>query len=302
MVGCILQIKINPMKTIIVPLDFSRESMTALDMAVLIAGKSGSVIQMVHVITGASGMPRGTLEKEYDLGKTKFNEIIEKYRAKIHGIDLRYIIKEGKIYQEIKNQAEAYEHSLIVLSTHGNSGIEEFFIGSNSYKIASSASRPVISVRSLSQIRDIRTIILPLDMTRETREKVPYTAQMAKLFNAGIRIVTLRSSNHVNIERKLESYSRQVGEYLAKNEIPYKTDHLSGSNFTDITLEYALSENADLISIMTEQEESVSNFLLGNYAHRMINRAQVPVLLFPTYNITVINESLRTQGVYIYEM
>lgn len=290
------------MKTIIVPIDFSKESMSGLDMAILVADRSGSKIQMVHVITEASNMPRGTLEKEHDLAKTKFNEIIEKYKAKIHNIKLSFIIKEGKIYQEIKSQAEAYEDSMIILSTHGNSGIEEFFTGSNSYKIASSASRPVISVRSLLEIRSIRTIVLPLDITKETREKVPFTAEIANLFNASIHIVTLRDSNHVNIGKKLERYAKQVGDYLEKIRIPFKTDHLAGSNFTDITLEYANSVNAELISIMTEQEKSLSNFLLGNYAHQMINKALTPVLLFPTYNITIINESLRTQGVYVYEM
>jgi nucleotide-binding universal stress UspA family protein len=290
------------MKTIIVPVDFSKESMSGLEMAILMAAKAGSDIQMVHVISGASNMSHGMLEKEHDLAKTRFGEIVENYKGKINDINLSYIIKEGKIYQEIKNQAEAYENSMIILSTHGNSGIEEFFVGSNSYKIASSASRPVISVRSLAEIRSIRTIVLPLDMTKETREKVPFTTELAKLFNAGIRIVTLRSSNHVNIEKKLERYSKQVGEFLEKHEIPFKTDHLSGTNFTDITLDYALSVNADLISIMTEQEESISNFLLGNYAHQMINKAPMPVLLFPTYNITIIKEGLRTQGVYVYEM
>lgn len=295
-------LKLTGMKTIIVPVDFSKESLSGLDMAVLVAGKAGSVIQMVHVITGASNMSRGILEKEQDLVKSRFNEIIENYKEKTHDIALSFIIKEGKVYEEIKNQAEAYEDSMIILSTHGNSGIEEFFIGSNSFKIASSASRPVISVRSLAEIRSIGKIILPLDMTKETREKVPLTAELAKLFNAEIRIVTLRSSNHVSIEKKLERYAKQVGDYLEKHEIPFKTDHLTGGNFTDITLEYALSVNADLISIMTEQEESISNFLLGNYAHQMINKAPIPVLLFPTYNITIIKEGLRTQGVYVYEM
>ncbi|HLP71422.1 MAG TPA: universal stress protein [Bacteroidales bacterium] len=290
------------MKTIVVPVDFSDESMAGLEMAILIAGKTGSAIQMVHVITGLSNIARGTLGKEYDLAKARFNEIIEKYKGKNNDLDLSFIIKEGKVYKEIKNQAEAYENSMIILSTHGNSGIEEFFIGSNAYKIASSASRPVISIRSLSETRNVRTIVLPLDMTKETREKVPFTAELAKLFNAKIYLLTLRSSNHMNIEKKLEAYARQVGDYLEKHEIPFKTDHLSGSNFTDITLEYALAEDADLISVMTEQEESISNFLLGNYAHQMINKSPVPVLLFPTYNITIINESLRTQGVYVYEM
>jgi len=66
---------------------------------------------------------------------------------------------------------------------------------------------------------------------------------------------------------------------------------------TDITLDYAASVNADLISIMTEQEMSVSNLLLGTYAHQMINKACIPVLSFPNYHLGILEEDFRTSGV-----
>jgi len=54
--------------------------------------------------------------------------------------------------------------------------------------------------------------------------------------------------------------------------------------------------NADLISIMTEQEQSLSNILLGSYAHQMINKAFIPVLSFPTYQLSLSTEGFRTTG------
>lgn len=291
------------MKTIIVPIDFSNECLTGLDLALMLAKKSGADIQMVHVLTGTKDIPHGVLETKHQEAKLNFEKILQEYKNKVNkNTNLSYIVKEGKVYKEVDNQAGSFEDSVIVLSTHGRSGFEELFIGSNAYKIVSTSSKPVISARNCRDIINFNKIIMPLDITFQTREKVPYTAKIAKMFNSEIHIVTLASTKSKSIVKKLNNYSEQVGSFLKKHEIPFKVEHLHGSNLTDITLDYARSVNADLISIMTEQEKNVTSLLLGTYAHQMINKAVIPVLSFPTYHIGVILEDLRTQGIYIYDM
>lgn len=291
------------MKTIIVPIDFSEESMTGLDLALLFADKTGANIQMVHVLSSVTNKAHGILEIERQQAKEKFEEMLQKYKERsAKNISLSYIIKDGKIYKEVTSQADSFEDSILILSTHGGSGIEELFIGSNAFKIASTSEKPVVTVRSLQAVKNISKIVLPLDITLQTREKIPYTAGLANIFNAEIHIVTLRSTNAKSIMNKLNSFSEQAGSFLKTHMIPFKVENLKGGNLTDITLDYAKSINADLISIMTEQEKSVSNLLLGNYAHQMINKSLIPVLSFPTYQIGTILEDLRTQGIYIYDM
>jgi hypothetical protein len=65
-----------------------------------------------------------------------------------------------------------------------------------------------------------------------------------------------------------------------------------------MTLEYSRSIDADLISIMTEQERSASNLLLGTFAHQMINKAYVPVLSIPNYRLRIIAEDVWTLGAF----
>lgn len=279
------------MKTIIVPIDFSKESISGLDLALVFANKTGANIQMVHVLSSTTNIAHGTLEKEHQLAKVKFEEIVQKFNERGNkSVALNYIIKEGKIFKEVTSQADSFEDSILILSTHGGSGIEELFVGSNAYKIASTSSKPVITARSLQPIKNIKKIVLPFDITFQTREKVPYTAKLAKIFNAEIHIVTLRSTNAKSIVKKLNSYSNQVGSFLEAHKVPFRIENLEGGNLTDITIDYAMSIDAGLISIMTEQEKSVSNLLLGNYAHQMINKALVPVFSFPTYRIGPILE------------
>jgi nucleotide-binding universal stress UspA family protein len=287
------------MKTIIVPLDFSEESLLGLNLAIMLANKTGANIQMVHVIGKKTGNYYDQQEKEKQFAKTKFDEILQIYKEK-GGLKsaLGYTIKEGQIFKEVADLADKYEDALTVLSTHGTSGFEELFIGGNAYKITSHSRTPVITIRRSQISSNIDRIVLPLDITFQTREKVPYTVKLAKLFNSEIHLITIRLSNLKSIEKKLQVYADQVASYLESHNIRYKITHLNGSNLTDLTLDYSRSIDADLISIMTEQEKSASNLLLGNFAHQMINKAYIPVLSFPNYHLRISAEDIWTLGAF----
>jgi nucleotide-binding universal stress UspA family protein len=285
------------MKTIIVPLDFSKESLTGLDLAIMLAKKTKANIQMVHVIAKNESINDDLLEKRNEMANMKFESILQKYKGKGKlNFELSYIIKEGNIFKEISLLGEAYEDALIVLSTHGQSGFEELFIGGNAYKIISHSRNPVITVRRSNIPSNIDKIVLPLDITFQTREKVPYTVKLAKAFNSKIHLLTVSSTNAKNIEKKLRQYSEQVAKYIEFQKVPCTIEYLKGDNLTDITLEYAHSVKADLISIMTEQEKSVANLLLGSYAHQMINKTDIPVLSFPNYQIRIVADDIWTLG------
>ncbi len=285
------------MKTIIVPLDFSKESLAGLDSSVMLANKTGADIQMVLVIGKNDDTDNEQHEKELQLAKIKFEDILQIYKAK-GNFNLSSTVLEGNIFKSITTFAEKYEDALLVLSTHGKSGFEELFIGGNAYKIVSHSRIPVITVRRSSIASNFNKIVLPLDFTFQTREKVPYTVKLANLFNSTIHLITVNLSDNEIVEKKLNQYAKQAATYIDAHKIPYIIEHRHGDNLTDITLDYARSVNADLISIMTEQENSVSNLLLGSYAHQMINKAYIPVLSFPNYQLTIITDDIWDLGAF----
>ena len=287
------------MKTIIVPLDFSDESLNGLNLALMLAKKTGANIQLIHVIGKNISANKELLENENQLSKIKFEDIIQKCNEKGDiNCTLKYNIKEGQIFKEIAGLAEEFEDPITVLSTHGASGFEDLFIGGNAYKITSHSSNPVITVRKSKIPSNIDKIVLPLDITFQTREKVPYTVELAKVFGSKIHLLTIRLSNLKSIEKKLYQYAGQVASYLDAHKIPYTVEHLHGSNLTDLTIDYSQSIDADLISIMTEQEKSASNLLLGNFAHQMINKAFIPVLSFPNYHLRITAEDVWSLGAF----
>ena len=138
-------------------------------------------------------------------------EYLSTYKEKINSkFNLSYIIKEGKIFKEIADLADKYEDAITVLSTHGTSGFEELFIGGNAYKITSHSRNPVITVRRSKIPSNIDKIVLPLDITFQTREKVPYTVELAKVFGSKIHVITIQLAKLKSIDKKLHQYAMQV--------------------------------------------------------------------------------------------
>jgi nucleotide-binding universal stress UspA family protein len=269
------------MKKILVAIDFSDCSFNALEHAITIANKAEAGVEMMFVIKPDTSREMFTEGPQTlsSMVKDKFDEMQEKYQPILGSNKLTYLIREGKVYHEIVKEADRKEIFMVMAGTHGASGFEEFWIGSNANRIVSALRKPVITIRGgVSINRNLEKIVLPLDSTPETRQKVPFTAYMAKIFNAEVHVLRVYTSNVQAIVRKIDSYSEQVVKHLEEENIRYVLESVQAENLTDATIEYALKINANLISIMTEQEISAKNLLLGPYAQQMVNHSPIPVL------------------------
>lgn len=267
------------MKHIIVPIDFSEESINGLRLALIFANKFKARLQMVYVQKFPSELGRVGFEEEKRRADVEFEKLIKEFSPKFHDeAKLDYIVKKGKIYREVVNQAQAFDDSVIVSSTHGASGFEELFMGSNSFKIVSAAENPVISIRHGAVPREIKTIILPIDISVETRQKVLLTAEIAKIFEAEVHVLGVSTTRAEDIDAKIEAYSKQVCEYLKERGIKHVKHRLVGENMVNTIIDFALDTEANLVSIMTEQNDGLANFILGSYAQQMLNKSPVPVL------------------------
>jgi len=284
------------MKRIIVPIDFSDEAMEGLSLAITLAKSIPAIIEMAYVQKNKNEFYHIAQEKEQELAEKKFQDIQETYKSKLpENSELKYIIKKGKVYREVVNQAHSFNDSFIVSSTHGASGFEKFFLGSNTFKIITATTRPVFTIRDTISPKNISNIILPLDSSHDTRQKVPFTAEIASYCNAKIHVVSVCQTLNKELEKKLKGYTKQTCEYLDKQNIPYETDFLSGKNITDLTLEYAQEVSADLISIMTEQSVAFSGVVIGGNAQEILNRSDFPVLSNTPKELSI-KGGFRTQG------
>lgn len=269
------------MKDIVVAIDFSKGSLHALDYAIEFANHVKSNLMMVWVTNQLNQEPfTGETNQFKDEAVKNFEDLMSTRKDKLKYGKLTYKMRRGKVYQEIASQAKTINAGLIIAGTHGVTGYEEFWIGSNAYRIVSYAPCPVITVRYDFNIKPegIRSIVLPIDSSSDTRQKIPYAVHLAKAFNAEIHLVAIYSTTLKSMQRRVESSALLAQRYIEEAGIKYTLNSRHADNITNSTLEYAQLVDADLIAIMTEQETNASNILLGPFAQQMVNYSQIPVL------------------------
>ena len=141
------------MKRILVPIDFSEDSVFALDLAVQTANLLQANLRLMHVRTGRRYHPPfaqnnpDLLLTDVDSSFMEYliNRAKEKYTVKNGSLDFK--IREGNVVREISNQAHYDDSSLIVVGTHGISGFEDRWVGSNAYRLVANAPCPVLTDR-----------------------------------------------------------------------------------------------------------------------------------------------------------
>ncbi|MDA3942320.1 MAG: universal stress protein [Bacteroidetes bacterium] len=269
-------------KTILVGIDFSDCSVNALEHALSIAEKASANVMLLWVNKPDNTRNLYDIKNDEILHKAEkqLGQLAEKYQPKLTSGKIEFITRKGKVYSELVAAAEDLDVFLIVIGTHGSSGFEEFWIGSNANRIVSATERPVITIRGGVDIgRTINNIVMPIDSTLESRQKVPITALIAKYFEATIHVLVTHTTSIEDVRARLMEYVNQVDIYLSENEVKFIIKEVDAGNITDTTIEYATSIGANLISIMDEQEKPASNIWLGPYAQQMVNHSPIPVLV-----------------------
>ena len=269
------------MSTIISAIDFSDCSINALLHALSIANKCQSDLILVWV--GKHVSQRESYENCKDdtvVGiRKRFDGLIEEYKDQLPRNTISYKIRKGKVYKEIAAEANDSKAMLVVGGTHGASGFDEFWIGSNANRIVSACECPVITIRGGIDIkRPLHRIVLPIDSTLETRQKATFTGFLAKKHDAEVHILSLYSSKVKEIRKNVDLYASQVARFLEKDEIRYIQKAVDVNNLADGMIEYAKEVDANLISLMTEQETTTSNLWMGPYAQQVVNHSPIPVL------------------------
>ncbi len=269
------------MKTLLVATDFSKNSLHVLEYAIMFANKLEASIHLVWVDNSSlEDSLIDTIEEGLRIEKKNYlQKVVSDYKSKVPGEKLQYHLKKGKVYQEISKTARQLKADIIFTGTHGVTGFEQYWIGSNAYRIMTSAPCPVITVRGDYHFENgIGTILLPLDSSLETKQKLPFTVELARQFNATIHLLKVYNSPISVIRKRIDSFGREAEKCINDKNITYKIESIEAVNVAASILEYVDKNGIDLITIMTEQNITTANKFLGPYAQQLINGAKVPVL------------------------
>ncbi|MEO6882666.1 MAG: universal stress protein [Bacteroidia bacterium] len=267
---------------ILIPIDFSETSLLAVKHGAFMAKLYKADICLLHVFEKQWSHFNVILPQVQIEDLSGFTNKIEAKLAEIaEGIRKEYAVKTtsicapGNIFSEIVTIVNNEKIDVVVMGTHGVSGAEEFFMGSNTFKVVTKSPCPVLSVQTHAKKLGFSTILLPIDDSSHSRQKVMQAIELASHYNSKVHILGIVDSD-VNLD-KFKLKINQVENFLTKHNVNFIAETINNDNPATATLAYAKKICADLIMIMTDQEESLTGFLLGNYAQQIVNHSKIPV-------------------------
>lgn len=264
---------------ILVPIDFSDQSLIALKQSYNLARLTKADLTLINVIDQSFHLPFFSVKEDKSIEK-KIQKALEKLAeetTKESGIVVNILVVSGKVYEEVQKAAKKLKCSFIIMGTNGSHGLKKF-IGSNALRVIREAPCPVISIKGKKHRTGCKTIVLPLDLTKETKEKVAKAIEIANLFGSTINLVSAITSDDEFIINKLKRQMNQVHEFVLQHNVPCQIEFLHGGDISEDTVEYAKKIKADLIMIMTQEETWTDIMFINSAAQKIINESEVPVL------------------------
>ncbi|MDR2927722.1 MAG: universal stress protein [Cytophagaceae bacterium] len=276
------------MKRILVPVDFSEDSVHAIDIAVDIANQLQANLRLMHVRTNRRYYPEFAQNNPdlllADLD-TKYLESLLARASKKYSVPNREIdfkIREGNVVKEITNQAYYEDSTLIVVGTHGVSGFEDRWVGSNAYRLVAHAPCPVLTVRKEMVLPEEKKILLPIDHSRITRRIVPMAAGFAQIMGAKIILAGINDHARWHLPGKMNIIIRQVERFLRKEStVAFESIILEGEKDTSSLLEYAHETNTTFIAIPVRKSANPFESFFNPQANELLNISDIPVLVVP---------------------
>jgi nucleotide-binding universal stress UspA family protein len=267
-------------RKILVPTDFSAVAVNALDHAITLAQHSEAEVYLLHVVAKQS---------DVEDARKQLDGILAKTQEKAGSVKLNKLVRVGSIYEDIGDAAAEIDASLIVMGTHGMRGMQ-FLTGSRALRVITSSQVPFIVVQERSiKANGYDSIVVPLDLHKETRQKLTLVADMAKYFNSKVHLITPREDDEF-LHKQLVNHIKFANQYLDERGIAHDAtiaDEGSG-DFVKAVVRHAVKLDADLIAIMNLAQGNIFGVLGVPYEQEVLtNEAHIPVMCMNPRETTV---------------
>ncbi len=284
------------MKKILVPTDFSETADNAVNVALEIAQKAKATVYFFHTVNTAidwsntqMSVPSKpvTVQKQKEMypevskqiaaAQAKLSELSK--RAAKMKVESKIELGYNLFHEDLGRFADKNKVDLIIMGTHGASGVKEAFLGSNTLKVIRTSNAPVLTVKHKHKGFKIKTLIYASDFEETKANKnIERVKAFADFFGASIHFVYVNTP--VGFEDS--AYTMAKIHKIAKDN---KISKYYAQIYNDFTVERGIGNmsemlQADMITLSTHGYSGFRHFINNNVAENVANHARVPVLTF----------------------
>ena len=288
-------------RNIMLPLDGSALADAAFPLAVDVAKRFGARLHLVRVHQTPVATADALVAPQYNtMLRVWEKEALTKRldQARAHGTDGHATLLEGDVVEELRGYADSADVDLIIMSTHGRSGVARVVLGSVAEHMVRTSAAPVLLLPSandrtrVTSASSIKRVLLPLDGSSEGEQIIPHAVAMAQACNAELILLhvafsplplVLSSVGPVSVVNELASseestyLNRILGIIPATVQVRAAVG--SGMRPGDAILEEAAREKVDLIAMATHGRSGWARVAYGSIAEHVLRHTGTPVLL-----------------------
>jgi len=274
----------HTIKKILVPVDFKEPSVHAINYAGNLARKVGAEILLLNIIYTPGLLAQfftdsDNLVKITEQAKGKLIEMASVLKDKHPDITLNTRVERGKPYEKILNVSKEWGASMVILGENHQCGNPEDELGSTVYHVTLKSGVPVLTVKGdTSRMKD--NIVVPLDLTKKTNEKLSAALYYGLEYGAVIHLVSVLAGGIKKEESRIYKKLEKARETLELNGVKCKMKLYKRSETPAFkkVLKYAGKVDAGMILLMTHQEGYTHDNYIGAFAHHIMNLSKVSVL------------------------
>ena len=295
--------------TILVPLDGSAFSAKALPVAAAIARRTGALVHVVSVLDPSAYVPFVPGEvlvpvMDTDALAARREADAEAVRAEAarlvaEGVRAEGQLLEGTVVEALAEFAVSCGADLVVMTTHGRSGLERLWLGSVATSFLQRAPCPVYLVRPTggATATDLPTgtMLVPLDGSAFAESMLPRAAEFAQSLGMSMRLFTVAIPNAIPMapfgtealladESDLTRQEQEARERLialaATLPVPTSTDVATDMTAARAIIEQAGADDVGLVAMATHGRTGLMRLVMGNVADSVLREVPKPMLLY----------------------
>jgi nucleotide-binding universal stress UspA family protein len=268
------------MKKILVPTDFSEQANYALKAAAKIAKQTKGTIYLLHMIDipdlqgfkEEASIPEIVFFKK--ISEQKLND--QANQSFLKDIEVHKLLKLLKTFKGVQEVSKDYDIDLIIMGSHGASGMKEFLIGSNTEKVVRTSEVPVLVIKGKIENIELKNITFASNYELKDKPNYISAVKIAKTFKATLNLLYINTPSNFNtttyIEQKMATFD---GEYSKIKKYIYNDFSIEKG-----VLNFNEKNNADLTIINTNGRTGIAHFFNGSISEDLVNHSDRPILTF----------------------
>ena len=272
------------MKRILVPTDFSEHAENALKAAAIIAKKNKCEIFLLHLLElpnqMSDAMTGGGSIPEVMLFIKKANETLQKIKEQpfLNGLSVNASVQFERAFDGILSFNKKNKIDLIVMGSHGTSGIEEILIGSNTEKVVRLSEVPVLVIKKDVGELKLKNFVFASDFSKEIKKPFKKMVEFVEIFDANLFLVMICTPNSFKTTLTAEKTMKDfIENYDIKN---YSLHIFNDANIESGITNFSKTIDADLIGLCTHGRTGLAHFFNGSISEDLVNHTTKPIITF----------------------